>query len=87
MVAATYTFTGQSQLGYYAYSDVSTGRMLVAEPGESYQIRACEQGLAVPPPDGRWVAAADPHDALWPAAETEPEPPVTVPAEPEGAEA
>lgn len=82
-----YKFTGTQTLGYFAYGDVSTGRMLVADPGESYQIRACEEGLAVPPPDGRWVTADAPPSPPPVPSFTAPKQPVTVPASTEGSEA
>jgi hypothetical protein len=59
-VPEAYTFTGQSTLGYMAYADLDTGRMLIAEPGQPYRIRATEEGLPVPPADGRWSAAPPP---------------------------
>jgi hypothetical protein len=87
-VADRFTFTGQSTLGYFSYADTDTGRMLVADPGESYGIRATEAGLAVPPPDGRWTGAtADTAPSWSPPPAPEPEPPVTVPASTEGNEA
>jgi hypothetical protein len=55
--AATYEFTGQNTLGYPDYADTGTGRMLVAEPGGSYGIRAIDGRAAVPPADGRWATA------------------------------
>ena len=81
--ADTYTFTGLGPTGYYAYTDLATEKMLIAEPGESYGIRAVEEGFPVPPGDGRWVTAAPPS----------PPPPapakqaVTIPAASEGAAA
>lgn len=49
-----FNYLGLSTLGYPSYADTDTGRMLVADPGGSYGIRAIEDG-AVPPPDGRWA--------------------------------
>jgi hypothetical protein len=56
-VAGTFTYLGQGTLGYPSYADLETGTMLVAEPGQSYGIRAVEQGFPVPPGDGRWSAS------------------------------
>lgn len=56
----SYNYLGASQLGYPAYADLDTGRMLVAEPGGTYGMRAVEAGLSVPPPDGRWGAPDGP---------------------------
>ncbi len=53
-----YTFTGHQRLGYFGYLDTESQKMLVADPGGSYAIKAVDAGLAVPPPDGRWEAAA-----------------------------
>ncbi len=39
--------------------------MLVADPGGTYGIRATEQGLVVPPPDGRWTTAEAPAAPSW----------------------
>jgi len=55
-VADSFNYLGTSQLGYPAYADTSTGTMLIADPGGSYGIRAVEEGLPIPPPDGRWAA-------------------------------
>ena len=83
-----YKFTGTQTLGYFAYGDVSTGRMLVADPGGSYQIRACEEGLAVPPPDGRWVTAEAPSAPSWsPPPVPDLEPALTATTGTEGSEA
>ena len=49
-----FTFLGHSTLGFPDYCDMATGRMLIADPGESYEIRAVNQGAPVPPDDGRW---------------------------------
>jgi hypothetical protein len=54
-VPGKYTYTDQVKRGYFAWVDADTGRMLIAEPGESYNIRAVEDWAEVPPPDGRWV--------------------------------
>jgi len=42
---------------YQDYRDVSTGRMLIAEPGESYSMLAIDLNHPVPPTDGRWAGA------------------------------
>jgi len=80
--AAQYTFTGLSLLGYPSYANTDTGKTLVAEPGESYGIRAIDPGLAVPPPDGRWAEAGGDG---WSAPPEPPAPPSVpeVPAVPE----
>lgn len=49
-----YAYTGTDTRGYVSYADLDTGRMLVADPGGTYGMRAVEAGLAIPPPDGRW---------------------------------
>jgi hypothetical protein len=54
-VAGPFNYTGVSTLGYFSYADTGTGKMLVADPGGSYSMRAIDPGLAVPPPDGRWA--------------------------------
>jgi hypothetical protein len=56
---AAFTFTGPSETGYYQYTDLDAGSMLVAEPGGTYHIRAMEDFLPMPP-DSRWEPAADP---------------------------
>jgi hypothetical protein len=76
-VAGPFTYTGVSTLGYLSYADTGTGKMLVADPGGSYGIRAIDPGLAVPPPDGRWAAAGGGWD------ETPWEPPPSPPPVPE----
>jgi hypothetical protein len=86
-VADRFTFTGQSTLGYFSYADTDTGRMLVADPGGTYGIRATEAGLAVPPPDGRWTGAQAPASPSSLPSTAPPKPPVTVPASTEGNEA
>jgi hypothetical protein len=48
----TYKYLGHSPLGFPDYCDMATGRMLIAEPGESYEIRAVNQGAPVPPMTG-----------------------------------
>ena len=59
-MADSFNYLGTSQLGYPAYADTSTGTMLIADPGGTYSIRAVEEGLAIPPPDGRWAAPSEP---------------------------
>jgi hypothetical protein len=82
--ADTFTYTGQSTLGYFSYADLDSGEMLVADPGGSYSIRAVEPGLPVPPGDGRWTAAPPgrPPDSR----KKSPGYPVTVRPAPEGGE-
>jgi hypothetical protein len=67
-VAGTFKFTGHQTLGYFAYADTETQKMLVAEPGGTYGIRAVEHGLPVPPADGRWVSGDPPDTPPPPAA-------------------
>lgn len=55
-VAARFTFTGHSQLGYPAYRDQDTRQMLIADPGGTYHIEAIGGPDPVPPGDGRWLA-------------------------------
>lgn len=55
MTGRKFTFIShEPQLGYFRYADAATGQMLIASPGESYAIRPVEEGLPVPPDDGRW---------------------------------
>ena len=75
----SYDYTGLSILGYPAYADTGTGKMLVAEPGGSYGIRAIDAGLAVPPPDGRWAEAGSNGNGGAPPG---PPPPPSVPEVP-----
>jgi hypothetical protein len=75
-VAGPFTYTGVSTLGYFSYADTGTGKMLVADPGGSYSIRAIDPGLAVPPPDGRWAATGQDYTITW-------EPPPSPPPVPE----
>jgi hypothetical protein len=44
------------------YVNASTGQMLVAEPGGSYDIRATWYMLPVPPADGFWLVEDDASD-------------------------
>jgi hypothetical protein len=78
-VPQAYAYTGTDRRGYLSYADLETQQTLIAEPGGTYGIRATEEGLAVPPQDGRWASAPDaPAPAPWlpppspppPAAET-----------------
>lgn len=73
-----FMFTGPSPLGYPDYADTATDRMLTADPGGTYGIRAVDGIMPVPPADGRWVTA-------W--APPPPVPPVPELPEPEGSEA
>ena len=77
--ADVYQFTGLGPLGYYSYVDTATDKMLIAETGGTYGIRATEEGHPVPPGDGRWAAAAPPSPPPAPA-----KPSATVPAKGEG---
>ena len=78
-----YNYTGYQTLGYPSFVDTSTDVMLVAEPGGTYGIRAVEEGLAVPPSDGRWeaVKSAPPNPTVTA------KPAATIPAANEGAAA
>jgi hypothetical protein len=68
-VADSYTYLGHQELWYQAYLDDATGHMLIAVPGGGpYSMSPVENGLTVPPPDGRWAATVPPV------------PPVAVPA-------
>lgn len=56
-----YRFIGYDTLIYLEYADLDNGDVtLVADPGKKYHIRACDTGLAVPPPDGRWEIVRPP---------------------------
>ena len=57
MADPQYTYTGFSTLGFADYVDTATDRMLVADPGCSYGIRAVDGVAPVPPTDGRWKTA------------------------------
>lgn len=84
MAADQYTFTGYGQTGYPAYIDVSTERMLIADPGGTYGMRSNEEGFPIPPGDGRWTAVRSaPPSPPPPAAK----PAASVPAASEGAAA
>jgi hypothetical protein len=82
-VPGPYTFNGPSTLGYQDYRDLTTGRMLVADPGESYAVAAVDPALPVPPPDGRWSGSGR-GDTVFEEATWEPPPsPPPVPEVPE----
>lgn len=76
-----FTYLGGQELTYPAYKDAATDRLLVAEPGGSYDMFPVDAGLPVPPSDGRWaedvpppaLPAPDPLPALAPAPEPAPE--------------
>lgn len=57
-MADAYIYIGDGRRGYFAYVDTDTSEMLIAEPGGTYQMRAVNPNLPVPPEDGRWVGAA-----------------------------
>jgi hypothetical protein len=59
-VPDTYTYTGPMPLGYPQYTDLETGAMLSAQPGEDYQMRSVEGDMPVPPGDGRWALVPPP---------------------------
>jgi hypothetical protein len=52
-MAWRYTGLGQPR-PYQDYVDTATGRLLVAQEGGVYEIRAVSEGLPVPPADGWW---------------------------------
>ena len=52
-----YTLNGNQVTGYMAYRDLATGAMLVAEPGQAYEIQGISLEDPVPPADGRWIPA------------------------------
>jgi hypothetical protein len=83
-VPGSFNYTGLNTFGYQDYRDADTGKMLVAEPGGSYQIEAIDGRSTVPPPDGRWSAASGGGGAP-----PGPPPPPAVPAipAPEGSDA
>lgn len=60
---------------YMAYRDVSADTMLKAVPGQSYNMAAVDDGLPIPPTDGRWDTTGTPlaitsaPDAALPAPE------------------
>lgn len=57
-----YTYLGGQVLTYPAYADAATQRMLVADPAHDgpYDMYPVEDGLSVPPSDGRWAEVAPP---------------------------
>lgn len=63
-MASQYLYTGYDARAYIAYVDTSTGKMLQAEPGGTYGIRAGSPGLPVPPADGRWDAVTPARPAV-----------------------
>lgn len=56
MADAAFTYTGLNTLGYPAYRDTDSQKMLIAEPGSTYRMQAVDGG-PVPPGDGRWETA------------------------------
>jgi hypothetical protein len=80
----SYRFTGYGRTGYFAYRDLATGKMLIADPGGVYEMQSVTLMDPVPPGDGRWepVPAAAPPPPPWapapppppPAAAEDPEP-------------
>jgi hypothetical protein len=78
-VAEAYTFTGYATMGYPDYADLATGRMLVAQPGGSYGIRAIDGKMTVPPGDGRWAVSESFGDEY---ADAPPAPPPVPPVPP-----
>jgi len=49
------TYNGDYVLIYPDHVDLSTNTTLVAVPGESYDVRACNGNIAAIPDDGRWT--------------------------------
>lgn len=88
-MAAGFAYLGNQTMLYQGYLDEATGRMLIAGPGNSYEMSAVDPGLPVPPGDGRWQAADDDDSApVWsspPSPEPASEPAEPAPA-PEGGE-
>ena len=78
-----FVYTGSGTRSYMDYCDLATDRMLVAEPGGTYGMRATWDKLPVPPGDGFWEEAPEP-DAVEAAAEAAPEPEATAKAAPKG---
>jgi hypothetical protein len=64
----SYRFTGYGRTGYFAYRDLATGKMLIADPGGVYEMQSVTLADPVPPGDGRWEAV--------PAATVPPPPPL-----------
>lgn len=53
-------YLGSDHRFYLDYADAATGRTLEVAPGGSYDVRAREPGMPVPPADGRWAPASPP---------------------------
>lgn len=49
-----YLYTGTGPRPYMDYVDLATDRMLEAQPGVQYEMRATWDKLPVPPADGYW---------------------------------
>ena len=68
-------YLGSDQRFYLDYADAATGRTLEVAPGGTYDVRAREPGMPVPPPDGRWgPAQAEPPELTALVTEPDPEP-------------
>lgn len=56
-------YTGHENMTYLHYLDLSTGRTLAAEPGETYDVASAGGNLLSAgtdmPQDGRWVPVKD----------------------------
>ena len=52
-MAGPYLYLGTQENWYQDYLDDATGKMLAAQPGESYSMTGVNGG-PVPPTDGRW---------------------------------
>ena len=68
-----YPFHGPQALSYTQYLDPGTGRMLMAQPGRSYDMQPVPgaEGMPVPPGDGLWGGNETPPEDK-PAASTPP---------------
>lgn len=55
-----HAYLGHENRLYLQYADTATGRTLEVVPGGTYDVRAREPGMPVPPDDGRWGPASPP---------------------------
>lgn len=55
-MADAYTFIGYAPRIYLRYVDLATEKTLIAEPGNTYEMRPVELDMPVPP-DGAWQPA------------------------------
>jgi hypothetical protein len=68
-VDGLFRFLGHREICYFKYLDLGRGGTLIARPGEVHHIYATEEGVPLPPQDGRWVPVSEPE----PDPEPEPE--------------